>query len=170
MTTVDVRQGCLHSPILFNLFLEKIMREALNDHHTSIFIGDGPMWNLQFADDIDLMESSNGELQDLTSRLIDKARAYGMEVSTEKSKIMTKSTNNSSADFTMNVQKLEVTSFKYLGATLCKDGTCSAEIRIRVASAMAAMAGLHRIWRVNTISFASKFKLYKVSPHLHPPL
>ena len=132
------------------------------------------MWNLQFADDIDLMESSNGELQDLTSRLVDKARAYGMEVSTEKSKIMTKSTNNSSADFSMNVHKLEeVTSFKYLGATQCKDDTCSAEIRIRVASAMAAMAamaGLHRIWRGNTISYASKFKLYKVSPHLHPPL
>ena len=62
----------------------------------------------------------------------------------------------------MNGQKLEeVTSFKYQGATLCKDGTCSAEIRIRIASAMAAMARLNGIWRRNTISFASKFKLYK---------
>ena len=59
----------------------------------------------------------------------------------------------------MNRQTLEeVTSFKNLGATLCKDGTCSAEIRIRIA---AAMARLNRIWRCNTISFASKFKLYK---------
>ena len=46
---------------------------------------------LQSATDIDLMGSSNGELQDLTNRLVDKARAYGMEVSTEKSKIMTNS-------------------------------------------------------------------------------
>ena len=51
--------------------------------------------------------------------------------------------------------------FKYLGVTLCKDGTYSAEVRIRIASAMAAMARLNRIWRCNTISFASKFKLYK---------
>ena len=43
--------------------------------------------------------------------------------------------------------------------TLCKDGTCSAEVRIRIASAMAAVARLNRIWRYNTISFASKFKL-----------
>ena len=85
-----------------------------------------------------------------------------MEVSTEKSKIMTNSTNNISADVCMNGQKLdEVTSFKYLGATLCRVGTCPVEVRIRITSAMAAMARLNRIWRCNTISFASKFKLYK---------
>ena len=63
----------------------------------------------------------------------------------------------------MNGQKLEeLTSFNYLGATLCKDGTlCSAEIHIRIVSAMAAMARLNRIWWCNTISLASKFKLYK---------
>ena len=74
---------------------------------------------------------------------------------------MTNSTNNVSGNISMNGQKLEeVTCFKYLGATLWKDGTCSAEIRIRIASAMAAMSTLNRIWRCNTVSFASKFKLY----------
>ena len=46
-------------------------------------------------------------------------------------------------------------------ATLYKDGTGSAEIRIRIALAKAAMVILNRIWWCNTISFASKFKLYK---------
>ena len=47
-----------------------------------------------------------------------------MEVSTEKSKIMTNTTNNISADIRMNGQKLEeVTSFKHVGATMCKDCT-----------------------------------------------
>ena len=73
--------------------------------------------------------SSNGELQDLTNRLVDRATAYVAEVSTEMSKIMTNSTNNFGADNSMNGQKLaEVTSFKYLGATLCKDGICSAGV------------------------------------------
>ena len=40
---------------------------------------------------------------------------------------------------------------------ICKNCTCSAEIRIRIAS---AMAKLNKIWPSNTISFASKFKLY----------
>ena len=60
----------------------------------------------------------------------------------------------------MNGQKLEeVTSFKYLGATLCKDGTCSAEVQIGIASAMARL--MNRSWLVNTISFTCKLKLYK---------
>ena len=63
-----------------------------------------------------------------------------MEVTTEKSKIMTNSMNNISADISMNGQKLEeVTSFKYLGANLCKNGTCSVEVCIRIASAMARL-------------------------------
>ena len=44
------------------------------------------MSNLRFADDIDLMGGSNEELQDLTNRLTQSSRAYGMEVSSEKAK------------------------------------------------------------------------------------
>ena len=118
------------------------------------------MQPFQFADDINLMGGSNGELQDLTNRLVDRSTAYGMKVSTATSKITINSTNNIRADISMNGQKLEdVTSFKYLGATFCKDGTCLAEIRIRIALAMAVVARLNGIWWCNTISFASKLKL-----------
>ena len=116
------------------------------------------------------MDGSNGELQELTNRLIDRAMAYGMEISTEKSKIMTNSKITISAAVSMNNQKLdEMTNFEYLGPNLCKDGTCLAEVCIRIASAMAAMARLNRIWWCNTISFTSKFKLYKslVTPILY---
>ena len=110
-TTEGIRQGCLLSPILFNLFLQKIMQETLHDHHTSISIGGRPICNLRFTD-IDLMDSKNRELQDLTNRLVDRATAYVQEVSTEKSKIMTNSTNTISTNISMNGQRLaEVTSF-----------------------------------------------------------
>ena len=60
-----------------------------------------------------------------------------MEVNTEKSMIMTYSTNNISVHISMNGQKLEeVTSFKYLGASMCKDDTLLA---------VAAIAKLNRI-------------------------
>ena len=50
------------------------------------------------------MGGSNGKLQDISNRLVDKTRAYGMEVSTEKSKIMINSRNNIRADINMNRQ------------------------------------------------------------------
>ena len=117
-----------------------------------------PICKLKFAEDIDLKGGSNGEFQE-TRR---QSNGIWNEVSTEKSKFMTNSTYSMSADISMNGKRLEgVISFKYLGVTLCKDGTCSSEIRIRIATAMAAAARLNRIRRSNTISCAGKFKLYK---------
>ena len=70
------------------------MQEILHDHHISISIGGRSICNLRFADDIDLMSGSNGELKDLTNRLVDRAMACKKEDSTEKRKIMTNSTKN----------------------------------------------------------------------------
>ena len=160
-TTVGVRQGCLLSPTAFNLFLEKIMQETLHNHTTTITIGGRPLCNLRFADDIDLMAGSNTELQDLTDKLSARAGAYGMEISTAKSKTMVNSTKNINANITMDGEQLEeVDSFKYLGATLSKDGTSNTEVRIRIAQATSAMARLTRVWK-SDISFEAKHRLYK---------
>ena len=75
------------------------MQETLHDHHISISVSGRPIYNLRFVDDIDLMGGSNDEL---ANRLVDKATAYGIEVTAEKSKIVTNSTNNISADISMN--------------------------------------------------------------------
>ena len=84
--------------------------------------------------DFYIRADSNSELQDLINRYVERATACGMEVSTKKNKLMTNSWNNISADITMNGQRLEeMTSFKYLGAILCKDGICRGDISNRIA-------------------------------------
>ena len=92
-----------------------LTEHALYNHHKSISIGGRPICNPRFADDIDLTGGSQNELQGLINSLADRATALGMQVSTEKNKIMTKNTNNFSADISMNGQKLkEMTRFKFL--------------------------------------------------------
>ena len=51
------------------------------------------------------MGGGNGELQDTTNRLVDRATAYGREVSTENSKIMTNSRRKVSENIRLNGQK-----------------------------------------------------------------
>ena len=74
------------------------------------------------------MGGSNGELENLTDKLANRARAHEMEVNTEKSKIMMNRMSDISANISMNGQKFEkMSSFKYLEATLCKESSCPAD-------------------------------------------
>ena len=51
-TTVGVKQGCLLSPTLFNIFLERIMSGALEEHDGKLSIDSRNITSLRFADDI----------------------------------------------------------------------------------------------------------------------
>lgn len=68
-TTVGVRQGCLLSPTLFNIYLERIMSEALENHCGTVSIGGRIITNLRFADDIDGLAGSEAELAILVKNL-----------------------------------------------------------------------------------------------------
>ena len=71
------------------------MQYTLNNHTSTISIGEYTICNIWYADDIDLMAGSIPELQQLTDKLYNCSAVYGMEVSLEKSKIMVNKFSNS---------------------------------------------------------------------------
>ena len=68
-TPAGVQQECLLSPTLFDIFLERIMTDALEDHEGTVSIGGRTITNLRFADDIDGLAGEEVELAKLVERL-----------------------------------------------------------------------------------------------------
>ena len=111
---------------------------------------------------IDLLAGRNKELHELTDKLAERTGSYGMEISTEKSKVMINTTDARSGNITLNQQQLgEVNSFQYLGAILSVDGSCEVEIQATIGTATAAIARLNRIWSSKSISLTTKLRLYR---------
>ena len=63
-TTVGVRQGCLLSPT-FNIFLEGVMSDALEEHDGQVSIGGRTITNLRFVYDIDAFAEEQQEPETL---------------------------------------------------------------------------------------------------------
>ena len=81
------------------------MTDALEDHEGTVSIGGRTVTNLRFAADIDSLAGEAEELAKLVERL-DKAFAdYGMEISAEKTKLMTNKTSGINTEIKVNGQK-----------------------------------------------------------------
>ena len=87
--TVAVRQGCLLSSTLFNLFLERIKTDALENLEGTVSIGGRTITNLRFANDTDGLAGEEEELANLVECLDKTSTAYGMEISAEKTRLIT---------------------------------------------------------------------------------
>ena len=81
------------APTLFNIFLERIMSDALLEHDGKINIGGRNITSLRFADDIDALAEEEQELEALLESLDKTCTRYKMEISAEKTKLMINSAN-----------------------------------------------------------------------------
>ena len=86
MTTVGDRQGYLLFPTLFNIFLERIMTDALEYHMGTVTIGERTLTNLCFTDDSKGLARDEQELVKLVERLDTTSAAYRMEINAKKKK------------------------------------------------------------------------------------
>jgi len=94
---------------------------------------------VKYADDLVLLAKEVEVLQDMTDKLTESGRCYGMEMNVEKTKVMRISRQQFPVKIMIDQKQLEtVESFKYLGSMLTNDGRCTREIKSRIAMAKAA--------------------------------
>ena len=87
-----VRQGCILSPCLFNLYAEYIMRNAgLEEAQAGIKIAGRNINNLRYADDTTLMAESEEELKSLLMKVKVESEKVGLKLNIQKTKIMASS-------------------------------------------------------------------------------
>ena len=128
------------------------MADALEDHGGTVSVGGTTVTNLCFADDIDGLAGEEEELAKL---------AYGLEISAEKTRLMTNNTSGINTEIKVNGQKLEtVTGFKYLGLVIT-DESSKPEILSRIAQTLAVLTRLKPLWNDRSIFLSSKIQLMR---------
>ena len=105
-TTVEVRQGCLLSPTVFNMFLERMMADSLEDHEGTVNIEGWTITNFRFADDIDGLAGKEEELANLVEHLGKASISYYKEISAKKTMLVTNNTSGINTEIKVNGQKL----------------------------------------------------------------
>ena len=84
-----IRQGCILSPYLFNLYAEYIMRNAgLEEAKAGIKIARRNINSLRYADDTTLVAESEEELKSLLMKVKEESEKVGLKLSIQKTKIM----------------------------------------------------------------------------------
>lgn len=132
-----VRQGCVLSPLLFNIYTEKIFQLALEDNPMGIKINGIPINNLRYADDTAILADNIEDLQAIINAINAKGKEFGLNININKTKLMIVSRQpHDNADLYIDNNQIErVNKFKYLGTTLNDRWDNDEEVKIRIATA-----------------------------------
>ncbi|GFR71607.1 endonuclease-reverse transcriptase [Elysia marginata] len=115
-----VRQGCILSPSLFNLYSEYLLQEAISEK-SGVLINSVSINNIRYADDT------------MLDRIVDKCKGYGMEINAKKTKTMHIGRDTKTLTIAVGNAVLEqVSKYLYLEHMITDDVATLKEAQIRI--------------------------------------
>ncbi len=142
-TIVGVLQGCMLSPLLFNIFLEVIMASSMEEMKTGAVMNGRIINNLRFADDIAVMAENQDDLQVLINRIVAESTRMGMKVNIAKTEVQHIGIERTKVDIQIENHELkQVEEFVYLGGNISEDSTTEQDTRRRIGLVCGTMQTL----------------------------
>ena len=146
-TGKGVRQGCILSPCLFNLYAEYNMQNVrLDEAQAGIKIARRNINNLRYADDIILMAE---ERKSLLMKVREESEKVSLKLNIQKTKIMASSPITS---WQIEGETMEtVTDFILGGSKITADGDCSYEITRHLLVGRKTMTSLNSVLKAESL-------------------
>ena len=150
-----VRQGCILSPCLFNLYAEYIIRNAgLDEAQAGIKLSGRNINNLRYADDTTLMAETEEELKSLLMKVKEESEKVGLKVSIQKTKIMA---SGHITSWQIDGETMETaTDYIFFGSKITADGDCSHEIKRCLLCGRKVMTNLDSMLKSRDITLPIK--------------
>ena len=155
-----VRQVCMLSSYLFNLYAEYIMQNAwLDEAQAGIKIARKSINNLSYADDTTLWQKVKN------MKVKKESERVGLKLNIQKTKIMASGPITS---WEMDGETVEtVSDFIFLGSKITADGDCSHEMKRRLLLGRKVMTNLDSILKSRDITLPTKVRQVKAI-YCHP--
>ena len=124
-----VRQGCTLAPWLFNLFLDRVVKEARREWVEEVTLSTGTIGVLLFADDMVMMAKTREALQHNVEAMNEALMKWDL-------KVMRVARNREECQVLVGEEQLEqVDTMKYLGVMISGDGSMQREVEARIGGA-----------------------------------
>ena len=148
-TTVGVKQGCVFSPILFNLYINKIC-SIFDNSCDPVKLDNSNLNCLLWADDLLLISKTASGLQNSINKMHQFYTSLGLEVNIKKTKVMIMNKRGRKLDnifnFTLGSQYLDITDqYQYLGIKIKPSGSFTLAVQELNDKASRAWFGIANI-------------------------